>query len=204
MISEIILQAFPSILQQEVEKVIDILPVHEFNVLPVDDKIHFPDKLLHNTFQTVYLDGEELKIPYRLYFNEPCYKKEISLTDLQKTILNCIYLRHHNGFVRQQRLKKLLTRTDNFIIPFSIQLLGEYVIEILEVLAEHTGLNTDRYIKFINDNQNFWNISKSRVISYWNEYYRRPQYPNYLPPKYAGLQDYIGQKIVNKLNNTSI
>ena len=125
-------------------------------------------------------------------------KKE-KLTDLQKAILNCIYLRHHNGFIRQRRLEKLIDTTDYFVVPFIFQLLGEYVMEILEVLQKHINPNIDNYVKFINENQKYWTQTESRMISYWNEYYRRPMYPNYLPPKYATRKEYIGQQIVDRL-----
>ncbi len=141
-----------------------------------------------------------LNIPNRIHFNFPDEKVLIQLTDLQQTILNCIYLRHHDGFIRQKRLESLLGNSNSFIIPFTFQLLGEYVVEILEVLEKHINYNTiDDYAIFIMENPKFWIKTKSRVISYWNAYYRRPQQPLFLPPKYPDLNGYIGQKIVNHL-----
>lgn len=196
---EKLFDAFPYALRQDVEKVIKILPLNDHNILLADGQIHKVDELIHPDEQVVLLDNEAIKIPYRLYFNEPVADKEKLLTDLQKIILNCIYLRHHNGFVRQRRLAKLIDKTDYFIVPFVFQLLGEYVMEILEVLQMHINPNTDNYIKFINENQKYWSQTESRMISYWNEYYRRPMYPNYLPPKYATRKEYIGQQIVDRL-----
>lgn len=196
---EKLFDAFPYALRQDVEKVIKILPLNDHNILLADGQIHKVDELIHPDEQVVLLDNEAIKIPYRLYFNEPDADKEKLLTDLQKIILNCIYLRHHNGLVRQQRLAKLIDNTDYFVIPFVFQLLGEYVMEILEVLQMHISPNSDNYLKFINENQKYWTQTESRMISYWNEYYRRPMYPNYLPPKYATRKEYIGQQIVDRL-----
>jgi len=189
---EKILNSFPATLKQDVEKVIEVLPLNEHNVLLTGGHIHQVDNLIHPNEQVVYLDKELLKIPYRLYFNEPSLDKEELLTDLQKIILNCIYLRHHNGFVRQKRLEQLIDKTEYFITPFTFQLLGEYVMEILAVLQKQLNPTTiDNYLKFINENQKYWTQTKSRMISYWDVYYRRPKFPK--------LNDYIGKQIVDEI-----
>ena len=179
---EKLLNAFPSSMQTDVEKVISILPIEK-------SRTH-----IGSSEESIFLNKENLKIPSRIYFNEPFLQDEIKLTDLQKTILNCIYLRHENGFIRQRRLEKLVDKTDYFVVPFTLQLLGEYVIEILKVLQRHINSATiDNYVKFIKENQAYWEKTERRVISYWNEYYRRPQFPKF-------NDDYVGKKIVDRLN----
>ncbi|HEV8507499.1 MAG TPA: hypothetical protein VGQ53_18935 [Chitinophagaceae bacterium] len=149
------------------------------------------DSLIHPTKHSVILDGEQLTIPYRNYFNEPTLEKEKLLTPLQRTILNCIYLRHHNGFVRQKRLEQLVDSDDYFIVPYTFQLLGEYVREILEVLDRHVNYKTiDNYSGFIAENKKYWQQTESRMISYWNEYYRND---------FSKLKEYIGKKIVDRI-----
>jgi len=149
-----ILNSFPATLRQDVEKVIEVLPLNEHNVLLTGGQVHQVDNLIHPNEQLVSLDKEQLKIPIRLYFNEPDHDKEKLLTDLQKTILNCIYLRHHIGFVRQKRLEKLVDTTQYFVTPYSFQLLGEYVIEILQVLDRHINdKSIDNYVEFISENK---------------------------------------------------
>lgn len=168
---EKILQSFPATLKQDVEKVIEVLPLNEHNVLLTCGQIHQVDNLIHPNEQLVFLDQELLKIPYRLYFNEPSLDKEGLLTDLQKIILHCIYLRHHNGFIREKRLEQLLEKTEYFITPFTFQLLGEYVMDILEVLNRHINEKTiDNYVKFAKENKKYWQQTESRMISYWNQY----------------------------------
>jgi len=196
---EKLFNSFPTALRQDVKKIIEILPLNDHNIILVDGQIYKVDALIHSNEQFASVDNEVLKIPCRLYFNEPSADKEKLLTDLQKTILNCIYLRHHNGYVRQRRLEKLIDKTEYFVIPFAFQLLGEYVVEILEVLQIHINPNIDNYVKFINENQKYWKQTESRMISYWNEYYRRPMFPNYLPTKYATRKEYIGEQIVDRL-----
>lgn len=65
-------------------------------------------------------------------------------------------------------------------------------MEILEVLDQHINDKTiDKYVKFINENKKYWQQTESRMISYWNEYYRRPKFPK--------LKDYIGKLIVDRI-----
>lgn len=196
---ETILNAFPAALRKDVEKVIEIIPVEQ-KVLHADGNFYQMSSLIDSNEQIIFLDKELLRIPNRIYINEPNQDNEKLLTTLQKTILNCIYLRHENGFVRQRRLELLHGKTDYFVVAFIFQLLGEYVIEILEVIDKLIDeKNIGLYARFIDENPKLWQKTESRVISYWNAYYRRPQYPEYLPPKYASRNEYIGQKIVDRL-----
>jgi hypothetical protein len=106
--------------------------------------------------------------------------------------------------VRQRRLELLYNKTEYFEVAFIVQLLGEYVIEILEVIDKLINeKNLDLYVRFINENQKYWQQTESRVTSYWDAYYRRPQFPTYLPPKYATRNDYIGQQIVNRIKKAN-
>jgi hypothetical protein len=186
-----LINSFPASLRQDVLEAVKVLaPDH--NVVLADGQIHNIDGLIHPIEYKVYFDGELLTIPYRLYFNEPKLEKEKFLSPKQKEILNCIYLRHHNGFVRQKRLEQLVDTTHDFVIPYTFQLLGEYVMEILVVLDRHINDKTiDKYIRFIAENKRYWQQTESRMISYWNEYYRRPNFKK--------LNDYIGKQIVDKL-----
>lgn len=85
-----LLNAFPKTLKSDVEAVLNILPFDVNNVKLTGGQIHKVDNLIHTSILTVQLDHEQLVIPYRLYFNEPDTEKENKLTDIQKTILNCI------------------------------------------------------------------------------------------------------------------
>jgi hypothetical protein len=87
----------------------------------------------------------------------------------------------------------LIKTNEYWSIPFTIQLLGEYVYEIIEVLDSHINKNTlDNYCKFIEENPRYWHKTESRMVSYWNEYYR------YKIPK---LKDYIGYELVKRINH---
>jgi hypothetical protein len=178
-----ILSSFPNYLKNDVEILLDILPIENNNDLPniSDDK-------------TVILDSEVIKIPYRIHFDLPNESQENKLTTCQKDILNCIYLRHHNGFIRHDRLNKLANCHDYWVTPFKIQLLGEYIVEILLTLEKHFNEKTIlNFNKFIKENPKYWETTKRRVVSYWNEYYRES--------KKSIFKNYIGSRIILKIEN---
>lgn len=192
---EILLNAFPLTLKKDVESVLDILPFDVNEVKLCDGQTHKVENLIHPDFQTVNLDGELLKIPYRVYFNEPELEKEKTLTDRQKHILNCIFLRHHNGYIRQRRLEKI-ENSEYWVTPFTFQLLGEYVIEILEILDEQLDDNKlENYKRFSIENSKYYQQTESRMISYWNEYYRR---------RFPKLKNYVGRIIFDQIKTKEI
>lgn len=192
---KILLDAFPLDLKKDVEIVMDILPFDVNEVKLCDGQTHKVENLINPHSQTVQLNGEILTIPYRLYFNEPKPDKEFQLTSRQKTILNCIYLRHHDGFVRQRRLEKI-DNNEYWITPFTFPLLGEYIFEILEVLNKQLDVNKlENYQLFATENPEYYQKTESRMISYWNEYYRW---------KFPKLKLYIGRIIFEQIKNKPI
>ncbi len=170
--------SFPRALRSEVEKVIEILPIYDSDI-PVSIR------------SNIFWKNESLTNIYRIYFDEPMPDAEAALSSTQRTILHCIYLRHCNGLLRQKRLEQVIEQSDLFIIPFTFQLAGEYVIEIFETLEKHVRNNVDLYIEFTSENPVFWKQTQARMISYWNEYYRG-QFPR--------RKDYPGQRIVEILS----
>ena len=91
---------------------------------------------IHESSQCeVLIHHEHIVVPSRIYITQlQCIEfHNFSLT--QRQILWCILTRHHNGFVRQRALERLIkTDLTSFMIPFIFQLLGEYVQEILEAI----------------------------------------------------------------------
>ncbi|WP_018342515.1 hypothetical protein [Cytophaga aurantiaca] len=178
-----LLNAFPVELNEDVEIVVNFLLDKNFDIHPTDE-------------QELILDGHKIKIPRRVYFDNPKETTGDNLTVRQKNILDCIYLRHHNGFVRQQRLERLIdNEEDYFVIPYIFQLLGEYVMEILEVADKHINDKTiNNYLKFFNENPKYRQQTESRMVSYWDIYYRRA--------KYKKLNEYVGRQIFNRINKS--
>lgn len=174
---EMLFRSFPAHLKEDVSKVLSIIPNSKYSVL--------------NKIEKLLVNDDYIEIFSRVYFDEPGESKVNSLSENQKLILNCIYTRHDDGFIRQKHLKQLAFSNDDFVIPYKVMLLGEYVIEIIGTLYEQlTDECINESAKFALKNEEFWICSQSRVASYWNEYYRR-KYPDY--------SKYIGKKILSKI-----
>lgn len=171
-----LLKAFPTNLEDE--------------VMVVLRKIKQTNTLDFSYCFEVNFCGNLLIIPERIYYNEPSSSQINSLTEQQQVILACLFTRHHNGFVREENLRKIIHLSNDYIwiIPYLIRLTGEYVIEILQVIKSNLDkVNKGKIKDFIIDNPKFYNTIESRVVSYWDFYYRN-LYPN--------IEDYIGYEIL--------
>ncbi len=178
---EKIIQAFPKRLKNDVIEVIKIIPRKS--------KLSFD--LMTSDLYFSKIDNETIKISGRIYFDEPKQKSENKLTDTQKDILNCIYTRHYDGYIREKRLKKISDVSKKWTTPYIVQLIGEYIYELLPVIDKKINEETlDFYAEFRDKNPLYWQQTESRMISYWNEYYRS---------KFPKLKEYLGFKIVDRI-----
>jgi hypothetical protein len=174
-----LLKAFPKKLSKEVEQVVEFLKINN----SINDISSF-------TYE-VNFKGEILTIPSRIYFDGNVDSSDESLTGVQKSILSCIGLRHFDGRVRERYLKKINVNSNGFEVPYVFQLLGEYVIEIIEVVD--TIIVKDKvndYLDFIIENPTYFMKTESRIRSYWSCYYRQ---------QYWDIKNYPAYKIVNRL-----
>ncbi|GAA0893243.1 hypothetical protein GCM10009122_29220 [Fulvivirga kasyanovii] len=143
------------------------------------------------------MNGERLEIPGRIYWEEHRLMESKSLNTEQLLALSCILTRHHNGYIRQKHLQYIIDSNLDWTIPYIVQLLGEYIIEIIQVLyTRFDQINKSNLKRFIQDNSFFWDLTKSRVISYWDCYYRKKS-----PGQVTGFlkNDYPGFKVIDKI-----
>lgn len=169
------MNAFPKEYSEEVKFILNKLPLKALKTQ------------ISNSFK-VSINHEEIYIPERIYFREISKKLYDKFTPVQKTIIDCIYTRHENGFIREKYLYNLLKRGHCYywITPFFVKLSGEYVIEILNLLKNYTSQLDDIFIRmFIEENKEFYNLVEQRIISYWNCYYRG-EFP--VKKQYVGFQ----------------
>jgi hypothetical protein len=121
----------------------------------------------------ITLGGEPVRIPHRVYFDEP--HESLALSESERLVRACLFSRHHNGFVRARQVTWLLQAEAAWVVPYVVQLLGEYVVEIAEVIEAHLGgLSRHLYAEFCRENPSFVALAQTRAMSYWNCYYRFP------------------------------
>lgn len=164
-------RAFPFYLQKDATKIVDFLQQNA------------PKGFKTIGTETIYLKGEFLELPQRVYFGE--YNTQ-SLTLVQEQMLNCLYLCHCNGHLREYYLRKVLEAKEDFALPFISKLFGDYVIEILEVLHHELPNDTrDKLRDFFRANPLYKKCIQSRIASYWDLFYQNT-YPDL--KKYVGYQ----------------
>lgn len=162
-----LVEAFPSALRDDALRVVSALPetspkAYRFSVEIGDD--------------TVW-------IPYRIY-HDPTLIDSAPLTPTQNELLACLLTRHHNGLVRETYLLRILSSKQEWVPPFVVQLVGEYVIEIIRSIRNGIDhLDPGVYGAFLTRNPVFYTTTKARVMSYWNCYHRAERREDY-----AGFQ----------------
>lgn len=137
----------------------------------------------------VRVGEDDLVIPYRIHHEGDEQACE-HLVGFQSLMYSCLLTRHHDGHVRQRHLERILSVSEPWIVPFVIQLTGEYVIEILDSCEAHmAALNPDLYGTFLRDNPKYFQVTRDRMISYWDCYYRG---------KYKHRSDYVGFRLFDR------
>jgi hypothetical protein len=116
--------AFPESVRDDAIRVASILP-----------------EPLHRSAATfrVIVNAETVAIPYRIY-HDPQLIGTDQLSSLQQELLSCLLTRHRSGFVRREHLRRIIGSHHIWVPPFVVQLIGEYVVEIIRVILEKQAL----------------------------------------------------------------
>ena len=127
---------------------------------------------------TVFVEGERLCAPYRVYCVPSHLRSVIAQASGDARLLAlCLGTRHWDGHVREEYVRQIVAVDRPWIAPFVVQLLGEYVVEIVEVIsAAVSGANPTRFAGFAQENLPFIRTTRRRATSYWNCYHRS-RYP---------------------------
>jgi hypothetical protein len=156
----------------------DSFPAHLADDLAVVRSILAPPiDAATRTFEVLLDDW--VTIAKRESYAEPQPAVLASLTPRQVLMLHCLFTRHHDGYVRQRHLAPLLVARHHWVIPYVVQLLGEYVVEIIEEIRDGTAdvhvpgsWQHDRFRSFAVSNGSFVALTRQRAASYWTCYYR--------------------------------
>lgn len=137
----------------------------------------------------VSLGGETIRIPARLRFRNN-HADEALRGDI-RLMVRCLRSRSSDGFERQRAVRDLLLDIHPWTAPFIVALIGEYLVEILDDIAGAFGESVPGpIIEFLRENPAYWFLTKQRVSSYWNVYYRRSTLK----------RDYVGFKLTQQID----
>jgi hypothetical protein len=174
-----VVQAFPVPLATDVEAALAAVAETD-GLAPTKDDIG-----------PVSVAGSTIRVPYRIYWAEPARDAVLGLNMQQRLVLYAVFTRHHDGFVRQRALGEIIHSREVFIQPFVVQLLGEYVIEIVQLIeASLPEFMVAEYAMFLDENPKFFRLTRARAISYWNAYYRE---------RFPRLEDYPAERLLRHL-----
>lgn len=118
--------------------------------------------------------GEEIFIPYRVYFKITPLKKVTDLTKRQRQIYYAILSRSFNGHVREEAIKNLLKMDgEAWVKAYVIEICGEYVSQILnnvyQVLSQRDCTDYKRLCQL---NFKAVCLKHAHMISFWAAYHR--------------------------------
>jgi hypothetical protein len=175
-------RSFPGAVSADVDAVLKTLPMR-FPWRKIGEgeyKLVMGDAKLSQSFDRCQVEGETLCLPHRVYLTKP---DEVAggLTETQRSILGCIYTRHHDGYVRQDALDSILAGRAAWVPPFVLALVGEYVLEIAQLIQRRSAdLDVEAYARFGAENRVFLEVLRQRIISYWQCYDRGdiPEFEN--------------------------
>ncbi len=173
--TECIIRAFPLYLRNDVKLICKNLNFSEY--------FYYDDST-----EWLLSSGEVITMPYRIVIEDEFGGDLLSLTPIQKTIYHCIMSRSSDGYVREKHIKALLeNEMPEWAIPYVIKICDEYVVEILQTVYDTLSQqNCRKYKEICALNFEYIKRAHTRMISYWNEFYRWDCY------KY---ENYIGKKL---------
>ncbi|HWH10774.1 MAG TPA: hypothetical protein VG165_06570 [Solirubrobacteraceae bacterium] len=133
------------------------------------------------------VSGEQLAFARRIYNPEPPRRLIEALSPTQRLIAHCAYSRHHDGHVRQRSCERIVRSAEAWVPPYVVQLVGEYVVEIIETIRAELHLDDGPaplnvvYGTFVAGNPELLELTRRRAVSYWDCYHRsrysRDAYP---------------------------
>lgn len=115
--------------------------------------------------------GQGVQIPTRLNFPRLSAGSE-RLSGLSEPAL-CLVSRATDGFLRQSAATTITTLRSEWAAPFVATLLGDYVVEVVEVVWDALpGFDQALYANFVRENRTAVRTIRAQATSYWNAYYR--------------------------------
>jgi hypothetical protein len=143
----------------------------------------------------VTFEGTIIRIPYRVYYAVETVDAAIQRGGDGAIVAACLGSRSNDGYLRQRCVETMLTDPRPWSVPYLVETLGEYVIEILQVFDGRVPERLEPEIaQYLVANEAHVLRLCRRCVSYWNEMYRYPG---------GGVhilwRDYVGAHIIANL-----
>ncbi len=123
----------------------------------------------HSNVKRIKLNNEEINLPLRVYYYELTDHELKQLTNTQQRFVWCYYLCHHNGFIRQKYLQRILESGDilEHEIPYIVSEIGSYVYEIIGEVYQSFDLLIEKGLEmFIENKTSYAKLTWGRLASY--------------------------------------
>jgi hypothetical protein len=120
---------------------------------------------------TAYVGNEQVYIPSRIHFlGRPDLRSKV--TD-ESLVRYCVLSRSLSGFERQSAVRHLLRHLNPWVAPFVIIAMGDYIVEILDDIADAwPTIDRAALRQCARENGPLVALTRDRIQSYWNEWYR--------------------------------
>jgi len=117
---------------------------------------------------------ETLDFPCRVYISHRQLEDAaLEWSGVRRQIAFCLGTRHHDGYYRESCLRRLGPLDAEWKVAFACLLLGDYVIEIANLAAQHLlAAPAELTYTFFANNAAVIETQRRRAISYWDCYYR--------------------------------
>ncbi|MEJ8279301.1 hypothetical protein [Pseudonocardia spirodelae] len=121
----------------------------------------------------VHVDGDPVQIPFRVSFPWPPSVFTAPLSPRRRAVVAAWMSRSENAGHRQRAVRELFCVHESWVVPFVVQLCGEYVHEIgtdvdrfvRTELGQHPELR-HAYARFVRDNPRFLATTRHRAVAF--------------------------------------
>jgi hypothetical protein len=139
-------------------------------------------------FISFSVEGETVTIPYGIRFAEEPSK--LSVGSVAWLMARALQSRSTDGYQRQRAVQDIMKDLKPWTAQFVLPLIGSYVEQILiDIDTLLTPQSSCLLATHIQANPQYWEITKQRVWSYFDVYYKHNK----------SKKDYIGFRLIERL-----
>jgi hypothetical protein len=133
--------------------------------------------------EPVAFGDEVLMMPQRLDYSPAAVDAAMSSSGDSAVVAACLGTKSYDGYLRQRSIEALLANPRAWSIPYLVDALGDYVLEILQVMEGYVPGELEKdYAEYLVANEERFVRLCRRCVSYWNEFDRfrcRNLYPDW-------------------------